>query len=152
MKSKKSRWLDTALRAQQARTLDQRYRVHETEATHRQAQEHESAAVQELHALALSWRQGRGDVQHSQSLDGLYQRFHAHLHAEAAEATQARASHQLAFEAALSHLRQSHALQQGLDRTIQRRDQRSTKDALAKERSSATETWMLAQACKKGSE
>lgn len=152
MKSKKSRWLDTALRAQQARTLDQHYRVHETEATHRQAQQQESAAVRDLHALASSWRQGRDAAQLSQNLDGLYQRFHAHLHVEAAQATQARASHQLALDAALLHLRQSHALQQGLDRTIQRRDQRSAKDALAKERSSATETWMLAQAGKKGSE
>jgi len=152
MKPKTSRWLDTALRAQQARTLDHHYRVHETEATHRQAQQLESAAVQDLHALALSWRQGRDAAQLSHGLDGLYQRFHAHLYVEAAVATQALASHQLALDEALLHLRQSYALQQGLDRTIQRREQRSAKDVLAKERSSATETWMLAQAGKKGSE
>lgn len=152
MKARKGQWLDTALRAQQARTLDHHYRVHETQASHEQAARLESDARQNLHSLASSWRKGRDAAQLSKDLDGLYRRFHAQLHVEAAGAAQTRVEHQQALDAALLHLRQSHALQQGLDKTVQRRDRRIAKDAQAVERNTASETWMLAQAGKKGNE
>lgn len=152
MKARKGQWLDTALRAQQARTLDHHYRVHETHASHEQAVRQESDAQQNLHSLATSWRKGRNDVQFTEHLDGLYRRFHAQLHVEAAGAAQTRVAHQQALDAAVLHLRHSHALQQGLDKTIQRRDRRVAKDAQAAEGNTASETWMLAQAGKKESE
>jgi len=152
MKAKNGRWLDTALRAQQARTLDHHYRVHETQASHAQAAQQESDARQSLHSLASSWRKGRDEAKLTQDLDGLYRLFHAQLHVEADGAAQTRVAHQQALDAALLHLRQSHALQQGLDKTIQRRNRRVAKDAQAAERNTASETWMLAQAGKKESE
>ena len=152
MKPKKSNWLDTALRAQQAKTLDQHYRVHETQAEQEQAAQRESAAVQGLQSLASSWRKGRDAARLTQDLDGLYQRFHAQLHAEADAAAKTHVAHQQALDSALLHLRQSHALQQALDRTVQRRDRRSAKDALTRERNLATEAWVLDRAGKKGSE
>lgn len=152
MKARKGRWLDTALRAQQARTLDQHYRVHETQASHELAAQQEAGALQSLRSLASSWRKGRDAAQLSEDLDGLYRRFHAQLHVEAVGATQTRVEHEQALDTALQHLRQSHALQQGLDKTIQRRDRRLVKEALAVERNTASESWMLAQAGKKESE
>jgi hypothetical protein len=152
MKPRKGNWLDTALRAQQAKTLDHHYRVHETQAAHEHAAQQESGARQNLHSLASSWRKGRDAAQLTKDLDGLYQRFHAQLHGEVIGASQARVAHQEALDAALQHLRQSHAIQQALDKTVARRDRRVVKDAQIKERSMATETWMLAQAGKKGSE
>ena len=148
----KANWLDTALRAQQAKTLDHHYRVHETQMAQEHAAEQESGARKNLHSLATSWRKGRDAAQLTKDLDGLYQRFHAQLHAEAIGATQARIEHQQALDTALAHLRQSHAIQQALDKTVARRDRRVVNDVQAKERSMATESWMLAQAGKKGSE
>lgn len=151
MKPRKGQWLDTALRAQQARTLDHHYLVHETQARHELAARQALDAEENLQSLAASWSQGRDAVLLTQDLDGLYQRFHAQLHAQSADATQARVAHEQALDAALQHLRQSHALQQGLDRTVQRRDRRFAKEARANERNTASESWMLAQAGRKGS-
>ncbi|PTT79711.1 hypothetical protein DBR42_20880 [Pelomonas sp. HMWF004] len=152
MKARKSQWLDTALRAQQARTLDHHYRVHETQASYDQAAQQESGAQQSLNSLAGSWRKGRDVVQLTEELDRLYRRFHSQLHAQATEAAQTRVFHRQALDTALLHLQQSHALQQGLDKTRQRRDRRIAKDALVAERHAASETWMLVQAGKKESE
>lgn len=150
MKPRNSRWLDTALRAQQARTLDHHYRVHDTQATHAQALQQETEALQSLQALAASWRGGRDGGQLTQDLDGLYRRYHALLSVQADSAGQARAVQEQALDAALQQLRQSHALQQGLDRTLQRRDRRQAQLAQARERNVAGEHWLLAQAGKKG--
>jgi hypothetical protein len=152
MKRKKGQWLDTALRAQQARTLDHHYRVHETQASHEQAAQQEAEALQSLHALASSWRQGRDTALLTKDLDQLYQRFHARLRDEAADAAKASTAHQLALDEALAHLRQSHARQQALGRTVERRDRSIAKDAQASERGRANEAWVMAQAGKKGSE
>lgn len=152
MKPRKTHWLDTALRAQQAKTLDQHYRVHETQAAQEQAAHRESSAVHGLHSLATSWRKSRDAAQLTKDLDGLYQRFHARLRVEAEAATQAHAVHQQALDSALHQLRQSHALQQALDRTVQRRDRRAAKDALTQERNLSTEAWVLDRATKKGEE
>ena len=152
MKAKKGRWLDTALRAQQAKTLDHHYRVHETQASHAQAAQRELEARRSLHSLASSWRSARDAVLLTKDLDGLYRRFHAQLHVEAAGASQARAEHHQALDTALLQLRQSHALQQGLDKTIQRRDRRIVKDKQSEDRTAACENWVLTQAGKKESE
>jgi ABC-type uncharacterized transport system involved in gliding motility auxiliary subunit len=152
LKPRRKPWLDTALRAQQARTLDRQYRVHETQTSQEAATQQESEAKQELHALASSWREGRDATQFTQQLDGLYQRFHAQLREQAAVATDARIVQDRALDAAVVDLRHSHALQRGLDRTVQRRDLRVAQEALAKERATASETWVLVQVVKKGSE
>lgn len=152
MKAKKQGWLDTALRAQQAKTLDHHYRVHETQVAHEHAAQQEAGAVQSLIELSSSWRNSRDATRQTSDLDGLYQRFHAQLHVEASSATQTRVEHQQALDAALLHLRQSHAVQQALDKTVKRRDCRVINDAQAKERGMATEAWVLDRAVKKGSE
>lgn len=152
MRTKNGKWLDTALRAQQAWTLDHRYRVHETLASHEQAELQEATALQKLQALASSWRRGRDTGQLTQDLDRLYQRFHALLGTQAVDAARLRAEHQQLLDAALQQLRYSYAQQQGLDRTVQRRDRRLARDTQAKERGSAGEAWLLAQAGKKGSD
>ncbi|HEY8880051.1 MAG TPA: hypothetical protein VIN03_20945 [Roseateles sp.] len=131
--------------------MDHHYLVHETQAMHELATRQASDAEQDLRSLAASWSQGRDAALLTNDLDGLYQRFHAQLHARAADATQARVAHEQALDEALQHLRQSHALQQGLDRTVQRRDRRVAKEAHANERNAASETWVLAQAARKGS-
>jgi len=152
MKRKKGHWLDTALRAQQARTLDHHYRAHETQLIHEQAAQQEADALQSLHALASSWRKGRDTALLTKDLDQLYQRFHAQLRDEAADAAKASTAHQQALDEALGHLRQSHARQQALGRTVERRDRGIAKDLQARERGMANEAWVLAQAGKKGSE
>ncbi len=152
MKGKRGRWLDMALRAQQARTLDHKYRVHETRATHEQALQQESDARQDLSALASAWRERRGSGQFPGELDRLYQRFHAQLRAQAAETTDVRVWHEQALGAAVQQLKKSHSLEQGLDGTIQRRNELHAKATLTKERNMAGEAWLLSQAGKKGSE
>lgn len=153
MKAPKGKWLDTALRAQQAKTLDHHYRVHDTTTAHEQAAQRESDALHGLQALASSWRKGRDAARLTKDLDGLYQRFHAQMRVEATDATHARVEHQQALDAALVHLRQSYALQQALGRTVERRDRLAAKDAQAREHGTSNEAWMLAQAGrKKGSE
>lgn len=150
--SKRARWLDTALRAQQAKTLDHRYRVHETQAAQEVAALRESQALHSLRALAASWRKGRDTALLAKDLDHLYQRFHAQLNDDAVDAAQASSAHQQALDEALNQLRQSHALQQALSRTVEHRDRRIAKAAQVQERGVANEAWVLAQAGKKGSE
>jgi len=151
MKARRGRWLDTALRAQEARTLDRHDRVVETSAACDHAARHEAAAQQELQALVSSWREVRSAARSTTHLDTLYRRFHAQLHIEAVDAAQAHADGQRALDAALVQLRQSHAMQQALGRTVERRDRRDARDEQARARGLAVEAWLLTQACMKES-
>lgn len=147
----KTRWLDTALRAQQARTLQHHQRAHESRLAQQEAVAREAQALNMLHKLATDWRQSRDLALLTRQVDGMYQRFHAHLQGEAADALQARIARQQAHDADMAELRQSHAIQQALDRVVQRRDKQVAAAALAVERTVSSEGWMLHRASMKDS-
>lgn len=136
-------WLHTALRAQQAKTLDETQRVHAARSEAMAAELQAQASAQALQDFGDAWRRSRDTPSMAGGLDALYQRFHGHLRELALDHAQTRLERTLSLEQGEQQLRQHHALGKALDKTVQRRKAEIARHQLNTERQRTAEAWLL---------
>lgn len=142
MKSRKT-WLHTAVRAHQAKTLDQMERTREAWDELFDAEQAQQQSSRRLDALSQDWGNQRRVATGGQQIDAMYLRFHEFLSEEAVRAERAQVACQQQADAAVAELTQVHAVQRTLEKVAQHKKEQVRRAATAQELQSNAEAWLL---------
>lgn len=144
MKSRNT-WLHTAVRAHQAKTRDHLQRTLHAQDQLLEAEELRRIAAQDLSSLRQDWTSRRGATPPGQQIDDVYSRFHGYLTDKNLHAENAREVRRAQLDAATVELRQSHAIQQALEKVAKQRAEGLRQSEKAKEMQTNAEAWLLGQ-------
>lgn len=142
MKPRKT-WLHAAVRAHQAKTLDQLQRARHAKDELSEAERCRDRASQRLESLGEAWAHQRRAAPASQAIDALYSRFHGFLSGESVQAERTEQACRDLVDAAVAELQQSHAVQRTLEKAARRKVVQQRRDAAAAEFQTNAEAWLL---------
>lgn len=140
-----SPWLRAAVLAHEARTLDNQRHVRDAWEALLQAAERERHAGGRLDELAAAWAAQRSAAQWEPLLEGLYGRFHTHLHHQSDQAGRHRTDCRDRWEATMADLQSSHSTQRLLERLALDIEAAHRQALSAREARSCAEAWMLSR-------
>lgn len=141
----RKKWLHAAVRAHQAKTLDQLRRTQQAWDELFEAQRIKAIAAQDLSSLRRDWASRRHAEPSSQPLDAVYVHFHGFLSDRAARAERVNDARCEQVDAAIVELRQSHAVQRTLEKVARQTAVHLRHSAKVKEIQANAEAWLLGQ-------
>ncbi len=142
MKPRKT-WLHTAVRAHQAKTLDQLQRTRQAMEELFKAEQLRHSAVGDLQSLSRDWAIQRHAAPSGREIDAVYRRFHGFLCSEASRAEAAQKTCREQVDVAVAELKQSHAMQRTLEKVAKQTTEQERCSARSNELLSNAQAWLL---------
>lgn len=142
---RESTWLQAAVRAHEAQTLDSQRRVRDAWDALLDAAERERQAEGCLDELAAAWTAQRTTSRWVPELDNIYGRFHAHVHHQSELAARQLIDCRHRWEAGQADLRSRHSTQRLLERLAQHIEAENRRALSVSDARNSAEAWLLAK-------